>query len=53
MKSSYQRHDISDRIWSVLEPLLPGRASEWGSVAKMASAGIKKITNPTFGFVLI
>ena len=34
MKKSYQRHDISDRMWSVLETLLPGRAGEWGGVAK-------------------
>ena len=34
MKKPYQRHDISDRMWSVLEPLLPGRAGEWGGVAK-------------------
>lgn len=27
------RHDISDRVWSILEPQLPGRAGSWGGVA--------------------
>jgi len=27
------RHDISDRVWNILEPLLPGRAGSWGGVA--------------------
>lgn len=34
MKSAHRRHDISDRTWGVLEPLLPGRRGGWGGVAK-------------------
>lgn len=34
MKNAHRRHDISDRTWSVLEPLLPGRRGGWGGVAK-------------------
>lgn len=35
MKTSktYQRHDISDKVWARLEPLLPGRKGSWGGVA--------------------
>ena len=31
---AHRRHDISDRIWKILEPLLPGRKGCWGGVAK-------------------
>lgn len=31
---AHRRHDISDRIWKILEPLLPGRKGSWGGVAK-------------------
>jgi len=31
---SYKRHDISDRVWVVLEPFLPGRKGSWGGVAQ-------------------
>ena len=34
MKAAYHRHDISDRVWLLLEPHLPGRAGGWGGVAK-------------------
>ena len=34
MEKSYRRHDISYRVWNVLEPLLPGRAGSWGGVAQ-------------------
>ena len=34
MKAAYHRHDISDRVWMLLEPHLPGRAGCWGGVAK-------------------
>ena len=34
MTEDCHRHDISDRIWTVLEPLLPGRKGIWGGVAK-------------------
>ncbi|MGC4095653.1 MAG: IS5 family transposase [Nitrospira sp.] len=33
MSHDLHRHDISDRIWNILEPLLPGRAGSWGGVA--------------------
>ena len=28
------RHDISDHVWSLLAPLLPGRRGAWGGRAK-------------------
>ena len=31
---AYRRHDISDRVWSLLEPHLPGRKGSWGGQAK-------------------
>ena len=31
---AYRRHDISDRCWERIEPLLPGRKGKWGGVAK-------------------
>ena len=31
---THRRHDISDRIWELLEPHLPGRAGSWGGKAK-------------------
>jgi transposase len=33
MKSAQHRHDISDHMWSLLEPHLPGREGSWGGVA--------------------
>ena len=30
---AYRRHDISDRVWELLEPHLPGRKGSWGGVA--------------------
>jgi len=30
----HRRHDISDKTWNLLEPLLPGRKGSWGGVAK-------------------
>jgi transposase len=32
--ASYHRHDISDEIWGVLEPLMTGKHGQWGGVAK-------------------
>jgi transposase len=29
-----RRHDISDRVWATLEPLLPGTVGSWGGKAK-------------------
>jgi len=34
MREVYKRYDISDRTWSKLEPLLPGRKGQWGGIAK-------------------
>jgi transposase len=31
---SHRRHDISDHVWSLLEPHLPGRKGSWGGLAK-------------------
>ena len=31
--NDHRRHDISDAIWSILEPQLPGRKGSWGGVA--------------------
>ena len=33
-KLPHKRHDISDHIWELLEPHLPGRAGSWGGIAK-------------------
>ncbi|MCW7761982.1 IS5 family transposase [Photorhabdus luminescens] len=30
---AYRRHDISDHVWNLLEPHLPGRKGAWGRVA--------------------
>lgn len=32
--AAYRRHDISDSVWSLLEPHLPGREGAWGGRAK-------------------
>ena len=32
-KEAYMRHDISDKVWGLLEPLLPGRRGMWGGIA--------------------
>ncbi len=34
MQADYHRHDISDEIWLLLEPLLSGRVGQWGRVAQ-------------------
>ena len=34
MNASHRRHDISDEVWTVLEPHLPGREGLWGGIAK-------------------
>jgi transposase len=33
-KPAHRRHDISDRVWNLLEPYLPGREGMWGGRAK-------------------
>ena len=32
--NAHRRHDISDRVWLLLEPHLPGRSGSWGGIAK-------------------
>ena len=34
MKAEYHRHDISDRVWGLLEPHLMGRKGIWGGNAR-------------------
>ncbi len=34
MVFAYERHDISDETWRLLEPRLPGRAGTWGGIAQ-------------------
>lgn len=33
-EAAYRRHDISDRVWQLLEPHLPGRQGAWGGQAR-------------------
>ena len=33
MMTLTQRHDISDHLWAMLEPHLPGQAGQWGGIA--------------------
>lgn len=33
MTLAHHRHDISDHVWGLLEPWLPGREGSWGGVA--------------------
>jgi transposase len=34
MDNALHRHDISDRIWNLLAPRLPGREGAWGGKAR-------------------
>jgi len=34
MELAHRRHDISDRVWNLLEPHLPGREGAWGGKAR-------------------
>ena len=34
MKNEQQRHGISDAVWSLLEPHLPGQRGQWGGIAQ-------------------
>ena len=31
---AHRRHDISDRVWYLIEPHLPGRRGIWGGIAR-------------------
>ena len=33
-EGALRRHDISDGMWKILEPLLPGQEGQWGGVAE-------------------
>lgn len=33
-ENSQHRHDISDKAWAVLSPILPGQPGQWGGIAK-------------------
>ena len=30
----HRRHDVLDRVWGALEPLLPGQEGQWGGIAR-------------------
>lgn len=34
MDSALRQYEISDEIWSLLEPHLPGKRGQWGGIAK-------------------
>jgi len=34
MNEAFRRHDISDAVWELLCPHLPGQAGQWGGIAK-------------------
>lgn len=34
MPDDHHRHDVSDEVWGVIEPLLPGRSGVWGGIAR-------------------
>ena len=34
MENMQHRHDISNEIWALLEPRLPGQAGQWGGIAE-------------------
>ncbi len=34
MTQVHCRHDISDKVWTLLEPHLPGREGGWGGIAR-------------------
>lgn len=31
---SHRRHDITDKVWALLKPHLPGRMGSWGGIAQ-------------------
>lgn len=33
-KAAHRRHDLSNRVWELLEPHLPGREGAWGGKAR-------------------
>jgi transposase len=41
--ADYHRHDISDEVWALLEPHLPGQRGQWGGIAKDNRTFIKGV----------
>ena len=33
MPADFHRHDISDHVWELIEPHLPGQRGQWGGIA--------------------
>jgi len=33
MENAQHRHDVSDEMWEVISPLLPGQTGQWGGIA--------------------
>ena len=33
MSGGQRQHEITDKVWLIVEPLLPGQAGQWGGVA--------------------
>ncbi len=46
---AYNRHDISDDTWHILEPVLPGRKGCWGRVAQDNRRFINAIADSLVG----
>jgi transposase len=40
---AHRRHDLSDRVWEILKPHLPGQAGQWGGIAKDNRLFIKAV----------
>ena len=34
MLNLQRRHDISDEMWAIIKPHLPGQKGQWGGIAK-------------------
>ncbi len=34
MTQAHRRHDLSDKVWKLLEAHLPGREGSWGGIAR-------------------
>ena len=45
MEASYHWHDISDKVWALLEPHLPGQRGQWGGLAQ----DNRRFINAVFG----
>jgi transposase len=47
MELAHRRHDITDMVWSILEPHLPGKKGDWGGIA----ADNRLFINAVFGIL--